>query len=219
MDDLYQDDDFKEWKIINQITTERLKRLQEANMSHIEQDASHHNFGHEMDKNCAQDHKVGIAQQFRGNFSSCDFNEMLAKGADENVYGRYKDIEKLGNDIDFGSKAVYHSSSTYQTAGQPVAMEDSVPRTHGDTNKPQLMEGGVLQIPERKEDFVQQNGLDEESDYDDEPPAETDINVNKGVSMASAASYQHKDDEEEKTGAGDDGNERLRMGTVREFKT
>lgn len=120
-----------------------------------------------MDPESTRRHKLGIAQQFRGDFSACDFNEMLANGVDQNVYGRYADVENLGKDISFGEKAEYKSSSTYKSSGLTVPTEEPLPRVHGDTLAQQKAEG-LQGIKEDKREEGDQ-GLNEDSDYEPMP--------------------------------------------------
>ena len=80
------------------------------------------------------EHEVGIWQQFHCDPSQCDFDEMLDKGSDKNIQGRYADIEELGSDIKFSHKVVFHSSSTYESGATRIPQEESIPKTHKDTN-------------------------------------------------------------------------------------
>lgn len=55
----------------------------------------------------------GQALHFGGEQS--DWDTVLQNGADEAIYGRYKDIEHLGHDIDFSQQIEYRPSLTLKS--------------------------------------------------------------------------------------------------------
>ena len=71
---------------------------------------------------------------------------MLDQGEDELVYGRYLDIENLGQEIKFGMSREFKSSSTYKTRElstqekEPIPTEEEIMQFHKDTAAKQMDE-------------------------------------------------------------------------------
>jgi len=53
-----------------------------------------------------------------------DYEETIAQGADAALYGRYKDIEKLGDDVEFATNTASFKSS--HTIRSPVRSNASM---------------------------------------------------------------------------------------------
>ena len=71
----------KEWTIINKILEERLKWINSS--PEIQEHTGENN--HDMTAQKLKEHKIGINQMFVNDMAECDFDKMLAQGADLNI--------------------------------------------------------------------------------------------------------------------------------------
>lgn len=60
------------------------------------------------------------------NLGTSDYLETIQNGADTGIYGRYRDIENLGGDIEFDSSIKYKSSFREKTSEIPDEHDESI---------------------------------------------------------------------------------------------
>jgi hypothetical protein len=60
------------------------------------------------------------------NLGTSDYLKTINNGADIGIYGRYRDIENLGGDIEFDNTIRYKPSFRSKTSEVPDEIEDSM---------------------------------------------------------------------------------------------